>query len=76
LRQLQGHSLVLAEADPGEPGEDEEMRFRLLETVREFADEQLSEDERTETRRRHAAHFVAWAESASAGLAGPDQKGG
>ena len=41
--------------------EEAEMRFSLLETLREFAAERLSEHDRTETERRHADYFLALA---------------
>lgn len=48
-------------------------RVVLLETIREFAAEQLhAHGEVDDARRRHADHFVALAESAAAGLSGPD----
>ncbi|HZT41915.1 MAG TPA: tetratricopeptide repeat protein [Chthonomonadaceae bacterium] len=56
LTQLKERSLVLVE----EAGE--EMRFRLLETLREFAFEQLSEEERQMLADRHAAYFLQLAE--------------
>jgi predicted ATPase len=49
----------------------EEGRFFLLETIREFALDQL--DEAASFQRRHAAWFVALAEDAKQGLYGPDQ---
>jgi tetratricopeptide (TPR) repeat protein len=48
-------------------GRDGESRFTMLETIREYALERLREaGEETETRRRHAAYFVALAEAISA----------
>ena len=56
-------------------GEDVEPRFAMLETIREFAMERLVDSgEETEARRSHAAHFGGLAESAAAGLRGPDQQ--
>jgi predicted ATPase len=42
-----------------------EMRFRLLETLREYGREQLGEEERERLEQRHAQHFMDWAEQAS-----------
>jgi predicted ATPase len=49
------------------------MRFRMLETLRAFASEQLSEEALRETARRHAAYFTDLAEEAEAHLEGPGQ---
>jgi hypothetical protein len=47
-------------------------RFNMLETIREFALERLTESGEAESvRRRHAAHFVVLAEGAEPTLAGP-----
>jgi len=60
LEALVAHSLVTAAADP-----QGELRFGMLETVREFALECLRErGEETGTRQRHAAYFLALAEAA------------
>jgi DNA-binding CsgD family transcriptional regulator len=49
-------------------------RFRLLETVREYAGEQLdASGEREATERAHAAYFLALAEQAESYLKGPEQ---
>ena len=49
-------------------------RFWMLETLREYARQQLEESGGTDRlRRRHASHFVALAEDAAPGLTGPDQ---
>ncbi|MFN8633323.1 MAG: tetratricopeptide repeat protein [Chloroflexota bacterium] len=53
--------------------DDGEPRVRLLEPIRQFALEQLSQAERDDVRRRHAAFFVALAETAEAGLQGSEQ---
>ena len=46
-------------------GTDEEPRFAMLETIREYATELLDEsDEGEELRRRHATHFLSVAEEA------------
>lgn len=55
LSLLRVHSLILAEEAEGV------MRYRMLETLREFAAEHLPADERDQTQRRHARYFVAYA---------------
>jgi predicted ATPase/DNA-binding SARP family transcriptional activator len=53
--------------------EREAVRFRMLETIREYGLERLSESPRAENvRRRHAEHFLALAELAEPQLTGPD----
>ena len=48
-------------------------RFAMLETIRQFAAERLVAEGRLDAvRRRHAEHYVARAEEASAGIMGPD----
>ena len=58
LTQLKEHSLVLAEEQGGE------MRFRLLETLREFAGAQLPAAEREQCTRLHAEYYLRLAETA------------
>ena len=71
LVTLVDQSLVQRDA-PDAWGEG--IRFRLLETIRAFALEQLTNDGRErETRRRHALAYLALAETAAAHLPGPDQ---
>ena len=49
-------------------------RFGMLETVREFALEQLSDsDEEDQARSAHAAYFLALAEAAAPHVSGPQQ---
>jgi predicted ATPase len=48
-------------------------RYRLLEIIRQYAEEQLQATERTELRCRHAGFYVDFAETAARGLRGPDQ---
>jgi non-specific serine/threonine protein kinase len=56
-------------------GEDNEPRFLMLETVREFALEELAASgEETITRDAHADVFIALAESAAPRLSGPEQQ--
>jgi predicted ATPase/DNA-binding CsgD family transcriptional regulator len=54
--------------------QDEEARYRLLETVRQYASEKLEETgEADGVRRRHARYYLALAEEAERGSSGPDQ---
>jgi predicted ATPase len=54
--------------------QEEGPRFRLLETVREYALEQLdAAGEREAVERAHAAYFLALAEQAEPELKGPEQ---
>jgi predicted ATPase/DNA-binding SARP family transcriptional activator len=62
IERLVECSLVVAEPGDGPP------RFRLLETIRAFAAERLSEAERASVGRRHAEHFRDVAESMRASL--------
>jgi predicted ATPase/DNA-binding CsgD family transcriptional regulator len=53
---------------------DLEPRLGMLETIREFGVEQLeARGEAAAVRQAHAAHFLAFAEAAEAGLRGPEQ---
>ena len=57
-----------------EEGSEGEARFWMLETIREYAIERLTErGERDRLQRRHAAHYLALAEQAAPGLSGPEQ---
>src|SRR4029077_10223001 len=49
-------------------------RFRLLETLREYAAEQLDPAERVELSRRHASYYLALVEQAQPALKGPEQQ--
>jgi predicted ATPase/DNA-binding SARP family transcriptional activator len=80
LADLCDHSLLIvepslpaAEADAPTP----QMRYRMLETVREFAEElrlQRSEEEQAALNARHAAYFVRMAEEAEPHLRGSRQQ--
>jgi predicted ATPase/DNA-binding SARP family transcriptional activator len=60
---------LLRRADPGP-----EPQFRMLETIREFAAEQLQgSDEAGAAQRRHAQFYLTLAEAADAQLSGPAQ---
>src|SRR5919112_656247 len=69
LGRLVEQSLVLAEASAGE------MRYRMLEPVRQYALEKLEEnlEEAEEVRRRHAGYYLALGEQAGRKLKGPEQ---
>ncbi len=67
LTRLVDQSLMVAERV------DHETRYQLLETIREYAHEQMEEGEAQETNRRHAVYFVAWAQEAGQGLEGSDE---
>jgi predicted ATPase/DNA-binding SARP family transcriptional activator len=55
-------------------GTDEEPRFAMLDTIREYALERLDErGEAEELRRRHSEWFVAFVETARSYLRGPEQ---
>jgi predicted ATPase/DNA-binding winged helix-turn-helix (wHTH) protein/class 3 adenylate cyclase len=74
LTSLVDRSLVAAEAGPVAGGEGEEVRYRLLETVRQYAAERLAENgEAARVRGAHARHFLALAERALPELQGPGQ---
>jgi predicted ATPase/DNA-binding NarL/FixJ family response regulator len=69
LASLVDKSLVLVSEQDGEA------RYRLLETVRQYASEKLEESgEAEEVRSRHAAWFVALAEEAGSHLKGHRQE--
>jgi predicted ATPase/DNA-binding SARP family transcriptional activator len=69
LLRLVGKSLVVAGADDG--GGD---RYRLLETLRQYAREKLvASGEAEEIARRHAEAYLALAEQAEPELQGPNQ---
>ncbi len=67
LSELRESSLIVAEERAGE------MRFRMLETLREYAEEQLDPDEVDGLRERHAAEFLRLSEAAAPVLLGPGQ---
>ncbi len=70
LEGLRLDSLVLLE---GETQESETtVRFRMLETVREFAAAQLSQEEQEDLSRRHALYFLSFVERAD--LAGQNRR--
>jgi predicted ATPase/class 3 adenylate cyclase len=59
-----------------EMGVDDEPRFRMLESIRAYGLERLAEVESgQDTRRRHAAHYLAVAEELAPRVFGVDQRG-
>jgi prepilin-type N-terminal cleavage/methylation domain-containing protein/prepilin-type processing-associated H-X9-DG protein len=68
LAQLEECSLIESEA-----AERGDVRFQMLETLREFAAEQLSPGERAEAERRHAGYFVDLLGRTFRDLHGPDR---
>lgn len=53
---------------------NDEIRYRRLETIRQYAREKLSEsDEGATYRNRHLAYFLRWVEEIEPGLRGPQQ---
>ena len=66
LADLVGKSLVMMDAAGG--------RYGFLETVRQYAQERLTDlGEGEAVRKRHLDFYLAFAEKAGAGLAGPEQ---
>jgi predicted ATPase/DNA-binding SARP family transcriptional activator len=70
LTQLRVHSLIIVE----EVGK--EMRFRMLEPLREYAAEQMEEGERVDRTRRHASYYRHLAEITEPSLTGSEQAAG
>jgi predicted ATPase len=69
LEELRDGSLVVTE----ETGRGE-MRYRMLETMREYASEQTSGEEAGVLGRRHAEYYTSLAEEAEPHLKGAEQK--
>lgn len=61
LAQLRERSLLVVEESPRSEGE---MRFRMLETLRDYAAEQRQPEQRDQAARRHALYFLEVAETA------------
>ena len=69
LDDLAAKSMVVLDDGP-----DGTTRFRLLETLRQYALERLDDTSNVEDyRRRHAEHYASFAEAAGPGLEGPDE---
>ncbi len=69
LTQLRGASLLLA-AETAPPSGETEMRFRLLEPLREYAAQQLTAPRQAELQRRHAEFYMNWAVQQEKGFTG------
>jgi predicted ATPase/DNA-binding SARP family transcriptional activator len=67
LTELRERSLILVS------GGDDEMEYRMLETLREYAAEQLAPEEQTALRQRHAEYYRTAAEKTAPRLHGPEQ---
>src|SRR5262245_57680753 len=69
LTALHDKSLLIADRDT-----QSQPRYRMLETVRQYAEERLNESgESDEVRTRHLTHYVALAERLAPAIRGPDQ---
>jgi Predicted ATPase len=80
ITELRERSLVAADegtgdamGDAGAPDAQPAMRYRMLETLREFAAQQRTIAVDEETRRRHARYFLGVAEAAERAINGPSQ---
>jgi predicted ATPase/DNA-binding SARP family transcriptional activator len=71
LTELRERAMIVAD----EKESFGERRFRMLETLREFATEHLARDEAEVWRRRHADYFLHLAEKEGYNLSGPEQRG-
>ena len=69
LQELRARSFVLEAETSGMA----EMRFSMLETLREYGAEKLTPEDEKETWQRHLACFLKLAETASEQLDGPEQ---
>ena len=67
LAQLLECSLIIAEE------QGDEIRFTMLETLREFAAQQLTEADRQRTEAQYVAFYLALAETAETHMRGPEQ---
>lgn len=73
LSALHAKSLLIVDRDPASGG-NRSPRYRLLETVRQYAQQRLADlGEADAARARHAAFFLALAEDAAPHLRGPQQ---
>ena len=73
LTVLHDKSLLMVERDACDGGAGRP-RYRMLETVRQYAQQQLVDSGEAEAvRARHAEHFLALAEAAAPHLNGPEQ---
>jgi predicted ATPase/DNA-binding XRE family transcriptional regulator len=75
LASLVDNSLLVSRAETAANGEDEEPRFAMLETIREYAAERLeSSGEADEIHRAHALYYLALAEATQPETAVPTQR--
>jgi predicted ATPase/DNA-binding XRE family transcriptional regulator len=75
LASLVDNSLLVSRAETTANGEDEEPRFAMLETIREYATERLeSGDEAEEIHRAHAVYYLSLAEATQPETAVPTQR--
>ena len=70
LTQLRQHSLILMDEDDS-PYAD--VRFRMLETLREYAQEQITPEQRAQAQSRHLEYYATMAQTASRHLLGHEQ---
>jgi non-specific serine/threonine protein kinase len=68
LTQLANKSLLIVKREPGH-----EARYRMLETIRQYARERLSEAGDEAQTRRHLDFFLLWAERIEPSVRGPQQ---
>jgi len=68
LTALVGHSMITQEEGP-----DQASRYRLLETMRAYARQQLAAGELGRLQRAHAGHYAAFAQTAGPGMLTPLQ---
>ncbi|HLV78751.1 MAG TPA: tetratricopeptide repeat protein, partial [Chthonomonadaceae bacterium] len=71
LEALRETSLVIADVEM----ESSQIRFRMLETIREFAEEKLKPEDGQRLEDRHADYFLALAEAAEEAFFSLKQKG-
>src|SRR5207237_6380278 len=71
LEMLRECSLIVIESDDRVGAG--QLRFRMLETLREYAAEKLSPEAAEDLRRRHAGYFLGFVEEAEPRLTGPEQ---
>ncbi|MCC6444354.1 MAG: AAA family ATPase [Armatimonadetes bacterium] len=68
LAQLVAGSLVLTEEN------EDGIRYRMLETLREFAWDQLTPEERARLQRKHARHYLQVAQEAESRISGTERE--
>ncbi|MDQ3812963.1 MAG: tetratricopeptide repeat protein, partial [Armatimonadota bacterium] len=73
LEQLRSCSLVMVEESAPETPLAQ-TRFSMLDTLRQFAAEQVAPDERRALERRHTGYYLALAEQSETGLMSPERE--